>query len=233
VEGLSLETLVEHADYARFTLLSLLLLFPRGQYVRLVVALFAGLELAYALATGADQATVIWVSILLGLALLIFVSGLLASGRVRLSPEEQAMAAGLLKGAGRAQARHFIDQGYWLNGRPGEVLLREGEPVTQFCYLSEGEARVQMAGRAIGFCRGGDVVGGLDFFSGEAAAATVTLATPARFWCAAAERLKPYFDAHPQLQRRVERNLAGSQAGAAEAEVPEVRAEPAAAVSPA
>jgi hypothetical protein len=171
-----------------------------------VVALFAGLELAYALATGADQATIIWVSILLGLALLIFVAGLLAGGRVRLSAEEQAMAAGLLKGVGRGQARHFIDQGYWLNGRPGEVLLREGEPVTQFCYLSEGEARVQMAGRPIGFCRGGDVVGGLGFFSGEPAGATVVLATPARFWCAPAERLTPYLAAHAHLRRKLERN---------------------------
>lgn len=222
---LSLETLIEHADYARFALLSLLLLFPRGQFVRLIVALFAGLELAYALATGADRGTIIWVSVLLGLALLIFVSGLLAAARVRLSPEEQAMRAGLLKGVGRAQARHLIDQGYWLNGRPGEVLLREGEPVTQFCYLSEGEARVQMAGRPIGFCRGGDVVGGLGFFSGELAGATVVLATPARFWCAPAERLGPYFGAHVSLQRRIERNIAGSPLDAPQDEAPAIRAD--------
>lgn len=227
----SLEMLVEHADYARFGLLSLLLLFPRGQFVRLVVALFAGLELAYALATNADQTTIIWMAILLGLALLIFIAGLVAAGRVRLTAEEQAMTAGLLKGAGRAQARHFIDQGYWLNGRPGEVLLREGEPVTQFCYLSEGEARVQMAGRPIGFCRGGDVVGGLGFFSGEPAGATVVLATPARFWCAPAERLNPYFEVHSHLQRRVQRNLAGTASTPAEPE--DAPLPPGAAASPA
>lgn len=214
--GASLELLVEHADYARYGLLSLLLLFPRGQFVRLIVALIAGVELAYALATGAGQTSIIWLSVLLGLALLIFASGLLAVGRVRLTPEEQAMSAGLLKGVGRAQARHFIDQGYWLNGRPGEVLLREGEPVTQFCYLSEGEARVQMAGRPIGFCRGGDLVGGLGFFSGETAGATVLLATPARFWCAPAERLNPYFDAHLALRHRIERNAAGTPTAAAD-----------------
>jgi hypothetical protein len=208
VEALSLETLVEHADYARFGLLSALLLFPRGHFVRLVVALFAGLELAYALATDADQATIIWMSVLLGLALLIIAAGFVAGRGVRLTPEEQAMTARLLKGVGRSRARHFIDQGYWLNGRPGEVLLREGEPVTQFCYLSEGEARVQMAGRPIGFTRGGDLVGGLGFFSGEVAGATVVLATPARFWCAPAERLNSYFDAHSDLGRKVRRNAA-------------------------
>ena len=211
MEALSFETLVEHADYARFALLSALLLFPRGHFVRLVVALFAGLELAYALATGAEQATIIWVSVLLGLALLIIAAGFVAGRGVRLTPEEQAMSARLLKGVGRARARHFIDQGYWLNGRPGEVLLREGDPVTQFCYLAVGEARVQMAGRPIGFCRGGDVIGGLGFFSGEPAGATVILATPARFWCAPEERLMPYFEAHTHLRRRIERNLPGSE----------------------
>jgi CRP-like cAMP-binding protein len=117
----------------------------------------------------------------------------------------------------------LIDQGYWLNGRPGEVLLREGEPVTQFWYLSEGEARVQMAGRPIGFCRGGDVVGGLGFFSGEPAGATVVLATPARFWCAPAERLNPYFGAHTALQRRIERNIAGIPVAAPEDGPTEIR----------
>lgn len=208
MDGLRLETLVEHVDYARFALLSAILLFPRGYFVRLIVALFAGLELAYALATNADQVSVIWLSVLLGLALLIVIFGMVAGRGVRLTAEEQAMTARLLKGVGRSRARHFIDQGYWLNGRPGEVLLREGEPVTQFCYLSEGEARVQMAGRAIGFCRGGDLVGGLGFFSGEPAGATVVLATPARFWCAPAERLQPYFDAHADLERKVQRNAA-------------------------
>ena len=217
MEALSLEMVTEHAHFVRLGFLSLLLLFPRGQFVRFVVALFAGLELAYALATGADQADIIWASVLLGLALLIFLAGLAAARRVRLTPEEQAMAGGLLKGVGRAQSRHFIDQGYWLNGRPGEVLLREGAPVTQFCYLAEGEARVEMAGRSIGLCRSGDVIGGLGFFSGETAAATVVLATPARFWCAPAERLEPYFGAHTHLRRRIERNLAGGQAPAAEA----------------
>jgi len=208
VPGLSLDALVENADYIRMGLLSALLLFPRGQFVRLAVALFAGLELAYALASGAEQPRIIGTAILLGLALVIFAAGVLARRGSQLSAEEAAMAARLMKGIGRSRARHLIDQGYWLNGAPGEVLLREGEAVQQFCYLSSGEARVLMGGRPIGFCRGGDLVGGLGFLSGETAAATVALATPARFWCAPAERLKPYFEAHPELKHRIQRSLA-------------------------
>jgi len=207
LQTLSVDALVDHAEYGRFALLSALLLFPRAPFVRLVVALIAGIELAYGLATGADQTTIIWMAVLLGLALALLAATTVAGGRARLAPEEQAMAARLMKGVGRARARHFIDQGYWLNGKAGEVLLREDEPVERFCYLSAGEARVMMAGRRIGFCRAGDVIGGLGFFSGETAAASVILSSPARFWCAPAERLKLYSEAHPELRRRVERSI--------------------------
>jgi hypothetical protein len=208
VESLSFETLVAHSDYARLALLSLLVLVARGRFVRLVVALLAGLELAFAIADGDDRAALIWAAIVLGLAVLILLVGVIAGGMARLNAEEQAMSNHLLKGVSRSRARHFIDQGYWLSGSPGEVLLREGEPVKQFCYLGAGEARVMMGGRAIGFCRDGDVIGGLGFFSGETSAATVVLASPARFWVAPHERLKPYFDAHPELKTKIRRTMA-------------------------
>lgn len=206
MEALSLEMLVENADMIRFGLLSALLLFSRGRITRLIVALFAGTELAYGLATGAGQTTIIWMSIVLGLAVAFVAMGIIGGARGRLSADEQAMSGRLLKGMGRGRARHFMDQGYWLTGNPGEVLLREGEPVRQFCYLASGEARVMMAGRPIGFCRSGDVIGGTSFFSGETAAATVVLATRARFWAAPAERLSPYLAANPELHRTLERS---------------------------
>lgn len=214
MEGLSFDALVANADYVRFGLLSAVLLIPRAQFVRLIVALYAGLELALAIINGPDQTTIIWMSVLLGLALLLIVGTILSNRRVRLAGHEQVLASRLLKGVGRARARHFLDQGYWLNGNPGEVLLREGEPVDQFCFLSEGEGRVMMGGRQIGLCRGGDIVGGLGFFSGETAAASVVLTTPARFWCAPAERLRPYFDVHSDLRRKIERSIATGPAAA-------------------
>ena len=218
MESFSLETLIEHADYARYGFLSLLLLIVRGRFVRLVIALLAGFELANAIVAGDDRTAIIWTAIILGLAILMLVIGIIAGSMARLNPEEQAMSGQLLKGVGRSRARHFIDQGYWLNGSPGEVLLREGEPVKQFCYLGSGEARVMMAGRAIGFCRDGDIIGGLGFFSGETSAATVVLSSQARFWVAPHERIKPYLDAHPELKRKIERSMGEA--------MPEAPAEP-------
>lgn len=224
MESFSFDSLIDHADYVRYGFLSLLLLIVRGRFVRLVIALFAGLELANAIVAGVDRTAIIWTAIILGLAILMLVISVIAASMARLNPEEQAMATRLVKGIGRSRARHFIDQGYWLNGSPGEVLLREGEPVKQFCYLGSGEARVMMAGRAIGFCRDGDLIGGLGFFSGEPSAATVVLASPARFWVAPHERLKPYFDANPELQRKIERAMGEAPAEPAHVSDPEAAA---------
>ena len=75
-------------------------------------------------------------------------------------------------------------------------MTREGEPVDHLYYLAEGEARVLSMGQQVGLCRPGDLIGELTVLSGETASATVILNTPARFWCAPADDLRPYVEAH-------------------------------------
>jgi CRP-like cAMP-binding protein len=208
VDGTIIDWLSANADYLAFGLVSAILLLPRARFVRVLVALFAGVQLARALAAGGAETTIVWMSVLLGAAILLIVADVLSFRATRLSSEEQEMTAALLKGVGRARARHFIDQGFWLNGQAGEVLLREGEPTKHLCFLSAGEARVMMDGRQIGFCRAGDLIGETSLFRGEDASATVVLAGKARFWCAPSERLKPYLDVHGDLQRKIERSIA-------------------------
>ena len=44
--------------------------------------------------------------------------------------------------------------------------------------------------------------------SGELASATVLLSGPARFWCAPAENLKPYVEAHEDIRRAIDHGFA-------------------------
>ena len=46
--------------------------------------------------------------------------------------------------------------------------------------------------------------------SGEMASATVILNTPARFWCASAENLNPYLEAHDDIRRAIEHGFASA-----------------------
>ena len=118
------------------------------------------------------------------------------------------MTDSLVAGLSQNRARHLIDQGMWLTGKEGDVLTREGEPVDHLYFLAEGEARVMATGRQVGTCRTGDLIGELTVLSGEMASATVILNGPARFWCAPAEDLKPYVEAHDDIRRAIEHGFA-------------------------
>jgi CRP-like cAMP-binding protein len=108
----------------------------------------------------------------------------------------------------KSRARHLIDQGLWLTGKEGDVMTREGEPVDHLYYLAEGEARVICLGSQVGLCRPGDLIGELTVLSGETASATVILTTPARFWCAPVDDLRPYVEAHEDIRRAIEHGFA-------------------------
>jgi hypothetical protein len=127
---------------------------------------------------------------------------------VRFTPDEQHMMDSLFDGLPRSRARHLVDQGVWISGKAGDTLTREGEPVDHLYYLAEGEAQVLCRGVEVGRCAAGDLIGELTVLSGETATATVILTRPSRFWCAPAEDLRPYVEAHEDIRRAIEHGFA-------------------------
>ncbi|MBV9882065.1 MAG: cyclic nucleotide-binding domain-containing protein [Sphingomonadaceae bacterium] len=198
------KTLVLELGYA---LLIAAALMPKPHQIRLLIAAAAAAGLAHAIWVR-DRITLVWMALLLATALFMLARRLWGNRTVRFTPEEQAMLDRLFGELPRSRARHLIDQGLWLNGRAGDVLTREGEKVDHLYYLAEGEARVVMTGSQVGTCRPGDLIGELTVLSGETASATVTLNTPARFWCAPAEDLRPYVEAHEDIRRAIEHGFA-------------------------
>ena len=198
------DALLLHLSYA---LLLAAVLVARPFTLRLLIALAAASGLARALWIG-DLASSAWLALLLLACLYLLGRNLYESRDVRFSAEEKGMLDSLVAGLSKTQARHLIDQGMWLNGKEGDVLTREGEPVEHLYYLAEGEARVMSSGTKVGTCRAGDLVGELTVLSGEVASATVVLTGPARFWCAPADDLRPYVEAHEDIRRAVEHGFA-------------------------
>ncbi len=203
----STDGLVVQLSYA---LLVAAMLAPRLRQLRILVALAALVGFARALFWTGDIVTAVWMALLLGACLLLLGRELYENTRVRFTPEEEAMRDGLLAGVPHSRARHLIDQGFWLNGKDGDTLTREGEPVGHLYYLADGEARVISHGRQVGLCRAGDLIGELTVLSGESASATVILSGPARFWCAPANVLRPYLDAHEDIRRAIERGFSNA-----------------------
>lgn len=121
--------------------------------------------------------------------------------------DEQAMASGPLGRLGRAQARRLIDQGIWMDGRPGDVLIREGEGAAQLFYLASGAADVHSRGNLVGKIAAGELVGEATVLGDVAAIATVTLTEPARFWCAQGRTLNAYLAANPDARYALEHSF--------------------------
>ncbi len=131
-------------------------------------------------------------------------SVLVADRAARFSDEEKAMLAGPLAGLGRAQARRLIDQGLWIDGKPGDVLTREGEQAAQLYFLASGTAEVHSHGHLVGRIGPGQLIGEATVLGESAAIATVSLTQPARFWCAQGRALNAYLAANPDARHALE-----------------------------
>jgi len=178
--------------------------------LRAIVAAAAAIGLVHALVFAGDAVAALWWGMLLAAAMSLLGRRLYRNAKVRFTADEEKMADGLLAGLSPNRARHFLDQGFWLTGRAGDVLTREEEAVSHLFYLAAGEARVTSHGRQVGLCRAGDVIGEVTVLSGDQASATVTLAGPARFWCAPANALRPYLAAHEDIRHALEHGFTTS-----------------------
>jgi len=178
--------------------------------IRLLVALAALVAMVHGLVWSGDLVTVGWMAVLATLCLILLGHSAYSDRNAPFTEEEREMVERLLPGLPKRSARHVLDQGMWLNGSAGDELTREGEPVHHLYYLASGEARVISLGRQVGVCRSGDLIGELTVLSGETASATVILNGPARFWCAEAEVLRPYVEAHDDIKRAIEHSFAAA-----------------------
>ncbi len=193
-----------------FALLVAAVLSTRAGRMRPLIAMAALIGLIDAVALAGNGIAGFWWGLLLAATLLVIGRRAAENAKVRFSEEEEGMLRGVFSALPRSRARHLLDQGFWLTGNDGDVLTREDQPVTHLYYLAAGEARVMSHGRQVGACRSGDLIGEVTFLSGDQASATVVLAGPARFWCAPAEVLKPYMQAHEDVRVALEQGFARS-----------------------
>ncbi len=193
-----------------FLLLMLGIFTSRQDRMRALAACAGAIGLAHALFVSGSVIGAFWWGVLLVASLIMLGRVLLESSRVRFTPEEDGMLKGPFASLQRPQARHLLDQGFWLSGRSGDVLTREEEAVSHLFYLAAGEARVMSHGKQVGVCRAGDLIGEVSVLTGDQASATVVLSGPARFWCAPANVLRPYVETHEDVRRALETGFTAS-----------------------
>lgn len=170
----------------------------------------AGAAGMIAFAIGGEPVGALWA----GLLALVSVGQILLvrsrENRVRFSEEERVLAESGLPRFSRTQARHFIDQGMWINGKPGEVLTREGEPVSHLFFLAVGSARVINGAVEIATFAAPGFLGEITVLSRDGATGTVVLAEDSRFWCISADALRRLIAGDAELGTLLENSFAGA-----------------------
>lgn len=134
-------------------------------------------------------------------------SDLNADRSAKFSDEESVMAEKALPGLRKSQARRLIDQGFWMDGRAGDVLIEEGQDVGQLYYLASGAAEVHANEHLVGHIGPGQLVGEATVLGESAAIATVTLTQPSRVWCAQGDALNDYLVANPEARHALEHSF--------------------------
>lgn len=132
------------------------------------------------------------------------VLGVVTRYRTRLVGEEAVIAERYFAATPPGLVRQLLDQGLWIHGKEGEVLTREGEPVSHLFYLAEGEVSISSGGRPIATSGPGHFFGEITVIAGSPAVATLTLASEARFWCITAAALREVMAVNPELRPALE-----------------------------
>lgn len=197
---------------------ALLLLFAasfatRLDHIRLALALAALLVLPVAIS--------VWHSI--GLAILLFailMANVALSARLWLrdaniafSVEEQELRRQHFEELSTVDARRLIDQGCWISGRRGDVLIRENQAAPSLFYIAEGEAAIQRDGVDVGTATGGTLIGEATVLGGAHATGTVILTTDARLWFVPAAALRAYLGANPEIAGALHQGFARALRG--------------------
>jgi CRP-like cAMP-binding protein len=129
--------------------------------------------------------------------------------RAPMSEEEMIFADASFASLPRGAVRQLFDQGLWISGKAGEMLIREGEPASHLFYLSQGEASVLSNGHELATSGPGHFFGEITVLNREPASASVVLRTDARFWCIPADTLKRFVSANPEYKHVLEAAFAG------------------------
>lgn len=140
---------------------------------------------------------------------LVGLTRLYLAWRHRFSDEERACAARLVPTLSRSDTRRLLGLGAWRSLAPGEVLTREGQPVSHLIFVADGVCRIEIGGVLVASIGAEALIGELTYRSGAPATATVIVDRPARilaFDCAA---LQSFLARRPNIATAIEASVAG------------------------
>lgn len=114
----------------------------------------------------------------------------------------------LFEGLSRKQLAHLARLTDDLEVPAGTVLCRQGSLGQEFFVIIEGEATVTRGGKAVATVGSGDFFGEIALLEHVRRTATVTAATPLRFFVVSDRAFQAVLATDPSIERKVLRALA-------------------------
>ncbi len=127
---------------------------------------------------------------------------------IRFSDLEQKMINQKLPNLPKDVARKFFNSGEWKTVAPGSELMREGEAIENFYYISKGSATVSRFGRVIANCNSNEFIGEITCFSGDPATGTVRLISETKLFQINTEILRQIAPSGSPLRQTIEHAIA-------------------------
>ncbi|MFN0262960.1 Crp/Fnr family transcriptional regulator [Tepidamorphus sp. 3E244] len=147
-----------------------------------------------------------WISLsLIGITRLYILNN-----RLRFTEDERYFLREAMPDLALLEARQFLDLALEINGEPGTVLTREGEPISHLLFLIEGEAQVESGGIEVARIEPGSYIGDVTYMLGEPATATVVAARPSRYLSFEVARLRKFLSGNPATRRELEQSAAAN-----------------------
>ena len=121
---------------------------------------------------------------------------------------ESLRRAPLFEGLSKDELQHLAKRTEDLEVEAGRVLCREGEPAQEFFVIIDGEVEVMRDGRSIRRLGRGEFFGEIALLEDLPRTATVTAATPLRFFVLTRQSFWGMVDGMPEVERKILRTLA-------------------------
>ncbi|MEO0671337.1 MAG: cyclic nucleotide-binding domain-containing protein [Pseudomonadota bacterium] len=177
----------------------------RGEgYAYSTINFFASGFVLISLATDYNFASFLVNAAWLTLSVIGLVRLFLLSRRLSFDDAEARFLAEKLPALERRHARRLLDIANWFDAEPGHIFIHEDAPVQHLIYLESGDAEVTYHGRRLGSAAGGAMIGEITCLTREAATATVTAKTAARYMAIDAVALRRLVDGAPDLRQALQ-----------------------------